>query len=253
MGILLTNDDGVDAPGLAALWKTLSRIDRVMVAAPRFEQSGVGHALSLSAPVPVRPLKMMEGWAIQGSPADCVRICVKALTREPIDMVVSGINFGSNVGILALYSGTVAAALEAVMLGLTGVAVSVAISDHPDYGYAAELAEQVVRRILIGKLPRGIAYSLNLPARPRSEIRGLRITRQSRSVLLDGYVKREDPRGNVYFWLKSGKLAEEDDSGSDLAALRGGYATLTPMHVNLTDEKSYRDLLSRDPFRDMKV
>ena len=156
MGILLTNDDGVDAPGLFALWETLSRIDRVMVAAPRFEQSGVGHALSLSAPVPVRPLKAMKGWAIKGSPADCVRICVKALTREPIDIVVSGINFGPNVGISVLYSGTGCGAIEGAILGIPSMAFSMGTYANPKFSTGAAIAKKFAKKFISrGRRERG--------------------------------------------------------------------------------------------------
>jgi 5'-nucleotidase len=247
MMILLTNDDGIHAPGLAAAYRELAGLGDVQVVAPADVQSGTGHGITLKAPLLTSTETvpgLFTGTAVDGRPADCVKLAInKLLPRRP-DLVVSGINSGANVGINVIYSGTVAAALEAAFLGLPAVALSLFMRKDrpPDYAVAAALSRRVIDQLLAAGLGPGQAASVNLPNLwPGESPAGVRICRQCTRPWVDTYDRREDPRGQVYFWNTAVFSLNTDETDTDVAYLRDGYITVTPLMFDLTD----RPLLER--------
>ena len=236
--ILLTNDDGVYAPGLEALRNELVKVGDVTVVAPTTEQSGVGHSITLLSPMVVQRVYDAEekplGWAVEGSPADCVKLALLELLPEPPDLVVSGINSGPNAGINVLYSGTVAAAIEGAFFSLTSVAVSLDFVDHPEYQRAAALARGVVEQVIERRPPAGCLFNLNLPALDRADPKGLRVVPMGIDRFGERFERRVDPRGRTYYWLTEAPRPRSLDGQTDVSSLADGYATLTPLHFDLT-------------------
>lgn len=239
MRILLTNDDGILAPGLAAMYRELVGLGCVDVVAPESVQSAVAHSITIRYPIMTRRVHVggeFHGYSVEGSPADCVKLAVHDLLEHKPDLVVSGINAGENIGTHVLYSGTVAAAAEGALQGCAAIAVSLEYSDELDFGRAAKLAASVIRAILEQGLDAGELINVNIPAlRPGWPI-GVRVAAQSMTPLAERFEKRSDPQGRPYYWL-SGTLTHEVDDGfdSDLRAVRAGYIAVTPIRINLTD------------------
>jgi len=237
MRFLLTNDDGIYAKGLASLYQELSRDAECLVVAPEIEQSAVGHAITIFRPLMVREARKNGnalGYAVAGTPADCVKLGIRELSGGPVDLVVSGINRGANVGINVLYSGTVSAATEAVILGVPSLAISLDSHKDADYTYAARFARKMAAFILRHSW-KDIAVNVNIPALPEGEIKGVVVVKQGRARLLENFEKRVDPRDNIYYWLAGEThLAADESPDSDASALRQGYITVTPIYYDLT-------------------
>ena len=241
MRILLTNDDGIYAPGLAALYEELKTLGDVEVVAPAVNQSGVAHSITHLQPLIVQQAfrgKAHFGWEVDGSPADCVKLAIQELCRPEPDIVVSGINGGANAGINVLYSGTVAAAIEGAFFGVTSIAVSLTMSAQPDFEKAAKLAVQIIPQILDQDQEKGALWNLNLPeSRPEWPI-GVKLLPFSLKRHRETLEKRYDPRGRTYFWSGADRLFELPlEPDADVEALAEGYATVTPLHFNLNDFK----------------
>jgi len=240
MLILLTNDDGIFAPGLIAMYRELTRMGEVHVVAPETVQSATGHGVTLHTPLLTNQVRVEDtftGTAVGGRPADCVKLAVAKILPKAPDLVVSGINSGANVGINVIYSGTVAAAIEAAFLGLPSVAVSLYLrAEVPtDYARSATLALEVIEDALDRGLNGGECISVNLPAlRPGQSPAGVRIVRQCVRPWTDTYEQRIDPRGRTYYWNNSVFTLGETESDTDVAALRDGYVTITPLQFDLT-------------------
>lgn len=245
--ILITNDDGIAAPGLQALFDALSDMAEVMVVAPSGEMSAVGHAITLSDPLRVWEFEKngrLFGYAVKGTPADCVKVAYWALLkgRKKWDLVISGINQGANTGIDIIYSGTVSAATEGAILGIPSFAISLATYHRPDFTVAAEFARRMAERILERGLPPGVYLNVNVPALPKEQIRGVRVTRQSLAVYEERYEARRDPRDRVYYWLTGQKVGVEADREVDEQAVRQGFISITPLHYDLTHYEALREL-----------
>jgi 5'-nucleotidase len=240
MRILLTNDDGVYAPGLRAMRNALRKLGDVTVVGPATEQSGVGHSITLLTPLVVQEILDDEqkpmGWAVEGRPADCVKLALMELLPERPDLVVSGLNAGSNAGINVLYSGTVAAAVEGSFFNCTSVAVSLEYTKPKplDFPRAAGLALRVIERILAQKPPQGSLYNVNIPSLDKGPIRGIRIVPQNTAPYIETYDRRTDPRGRVYFWTRPDFACPVPHPDTDVSALEESYITVTPLHFNLT-------------------
>lgn len=250
MQILLTNDDGIHAPGLTALAKALRELGEVTVVAPAAEQSGVALSITYLHPILIRK-EFREGefygYAVQGSPADCVKLGILEFCQPEPDLVVSGINSGSNVGINVLYSGTVAGAIEGAFFGKRSVAVSLSQITPPDYDAAAARAVKVIRQLLEAHPPAGSLWNLNFPETRPDWPRGLKVARMAVRRRYDVIEKRTDPRGRTYFW--SGVEAirnHEVEPETDLYELGQGFATLTPLHFDLTEHQSLGELQKLD-------
>lgn len=248
MHILLTNDDGIHAPGLAAMAEALAELGNVTVVAPAAEQSGVGLSITYLHPLTVKPEHRdgrLFGHAVAGSPADCVKLGMLEFCRPEPDLVVSGINSGSNVGINVLYSGTVAGAIEGAFFRKTSIAVSLGQGTPPDYPAAARYAVGVIRRLLETDPPAGSLWNLNLPDSSPDGPRGLKPTRMAVNREYDRIEKRTDPRGRSYYWSGLDALRNHaSEPGTDLHELAQGYATLTPLHFDLTQHDSLPQLKS---------
>lgn len=248
MRYLLTNDDGIYARGISALYEELSKDADCLIVAPEVEQSAVGHAITLFRPLMVRrALKngSFLGYAVTGTPADCVKIGVKELS-QPVDLVISGINKGANVGINVLYSGTVSAATEGIILGIPSFAISLDTHHDADFSVAARFARKMARFMVNGGPFEGMALNVNVPALGEEEIRGIAVTRQGQARLMESFDKRTDPRENIYYWLAGQtqfSLAEEPDS--DAVALQKGMISITPLHFDLTRHDALTDLADK--------
>jgi len=237
MRILLTNDDGIYAPGLQALYRELRRDFEVHVVAPEVEMSAIGHAITLSSPLRVRPVRLEEGqvgYAVSGTPVDCVKIAVQELLGEPPGVVLSGINLGANVGVNVLYSGTVSAATEGAFLGIPSAALSLDTIRDPDYGFAARFSRELIAYMTRNGLRHGTALNVNIPALPARQIAGVALTRQGINRFEERFDKRTDPRGNDYYWLTGEIPVEPENPDTDGAALKVRKISITPIHYDLT-------------------
>jgi 5'-nucleotidase len=249
--ILLTNDDGIHAPGLMALFTELKGDFEVSVVAPESEMSAVGHAITLRSPLRVQEIYKdgtFFGYGVTGTPADCVKIAVQELLKTPPDIILSGINLGANVGVNVLYSGTVSAATEGAFLGVRSAAISLDTRTDPDFSVAASFSRKIIKLITENGLKNGTALNVNVPAIPAGSIKGVAITRQGVGRFRERYERRIDPRGNVYYWLTGETRVEEEREDSDARALADGFIAITPISFDLTCVKeieSLRDLLSR--------
>ncbi|MCX7699654.1 MAG: 5'/3'-nucleotidase SurE [Gemmataceae bacterium] len=249
MRILLTNDDGIHAPGLRALRQELLSLGEVIVVAPAGEQSAVGHSVTLLTPLIVQEITERDefiGWAVEGRPADCVKLALLELLPEAPDLIVSGMNAGSNAGINVLYSGTVAAAIEGAFYQQTSIAVSLEYTKpaRMDYPEAARLARRVIERILAHELPRGALININIPSREKWPVRGVRVLPQNISPYLEKFDRRVDPRGRTYFWTGNGLDCPEPHPDTDVTALAEGYITVTPLQFDLTSRAMLEQMKS---------
>jgi 5'-nucleotidase len=247
MLILLTNDDGIRHPGLVAMYRELTALGEVYVVAPETVQSATGHGITLTTPLLTDRVTVEDaftGIAVDGRPADCVKLAVAQLLPRAPDLVVSGINSGANVGINVIYSGTVAAAIEAAFLGLPAIAASLYLRKEieTDYRTAARRTIAVIRRILEAGLKGGQVVSINLPAVPADqEPAGVKVVRQCTRPWADTYERRQDPRGRDYFWNSSIFKLGPTDEDTDVAALRDRHITVTPLQFDLTDTAILRE------------
>lgn len=240
MRILLTNDDGIYAPGLRALFLELRRLGTVEIAAPAVNQSGVAHSITYLSPLMVQEAFRDDehwGWEVAGSPADCVKLAMLELCPEPPELVVSGINSGANLGINVLYSGTVAAAIEGAFFGVTSIAVSLAMTEHPDYPKAARLAVSLIEQLLEQHPKAGSLWNINFPeSRPEWPL-GVKVLPTSLERYREIVERRLDPRGRTYYWSGTDKTFQHPmEPDTDVEGASEGYVTLTPLHFNLTDQ-----------------
>lgn len=242
MNILICNDDGIDAPGIHALAEELRKIARVTVVAPDRQQSAVGHAITMNHPLRAVPFNRngeFFGYAVDGTPADCVKLAVKFLLKEKPDLVVSGINHGSNTAINIIYSGTVSAATEGTILGIPSIAVSLTTYASADFRYAARIAARIAERVIERGLPQGTLLNVNVPALPEEEIRGIKVTVQGKSSWEDTFDVRRDPANREYFWLTGHMNVTDTDPDTDQVAVLEGYVSVTPIHYDITDRDQW--------------
>jgi 5'-nucleotidase len=246
--ILLTNDDGIYAPGLRALRKELMKLGDVVVVAPASEQSGVGHSITLLQPLVVQEVlddaSQFLGWAVEGKPADCVKIALLELLPEPPDVLISGLNAGANAGINVLYSGTCAAAIEGAFFHQTSIAVSLEYTKPKplDFAKAAQFASGVIAQILDHRPTRGSLFNVNIPSFERGPVRGIRTVRQNTAPYVETFDRRVDPRGRVYFWSNPEFSCSNLHPDTDVTLLAEQYITVTPLQFNLTHEAMLRDM-----------
>ncbi|MBF0594047.1 MAG: 5'/3'-nucleotidase SurE [Candidatus Omnitrophica bacterium] len=236
MHILLTNDDGIRAPGIAALFKQLTTFSRVTIVAPEGERSSISQAITLDHPLyhsMVPFLGKTQGHSLSGTPADCVKFALAVLLKKDRpDIIVSGINRGSNDGCSVFYSGTVAAAREGALQGLPSIAVSLDEWDNPNFAPSAIIGAKIVRTIINKKLPKGTFLNVNVPP---GIPRGTRWTCQCRVPIHSEFRRRKDPGGREYYWLTGRPPAGPNEKTSDSYLLARGFATVTPVHCDSTD------------------
>jgi len=237
--ILVSNDDGIHAPGLAALAAALEKVGEVYVVAPDRERSAVGHALTLHRPLRVESVGPRR-FAVNGTPTDCVNLAILGILPVRPDVVVAGINNGSNLGDDVTYSGTVSAAMEGTLLGVPALAVSlIDAADGADYGPAARAAVELTRLLLRDRETGVTLLNANVP---RGRPKGLKLTRLGRRVYSEKVTEQRDPRGKVYYWIGAGPPAWEAGEDSDFAAVHAGYVSVTPLHLDLTSYDGLRAL-----------
>jgi len=237
--ILLTNDDGITAPGLRALRQALAPLAELTVFAPDHNWSAAGHTKTMHKPLRVNRVRIDEGWegySTTGAPSDCVALALLGILPDRPALVVSGINHGPNLGHDVTYSGTVAGAMEAVIFGLPAVAVSLDTYEPADYTLAAQVAARAVSQVLSRGLPPGVFLNVNVPCLPDScgQIEGVRITRLGRREYRDVLVERQDPRGRPYYWIGGELPTGAQDEGTDIWAVAHGYVSITPIHLDMT-------------------
>lgn len=242
MKILLANDDGVYAPGLRALRHVLQELGDVLMVAPATEQSGVGHSITYLTPLTCKQIFDGEdfcGWAVDGAPADCVKLGVSELAEGPVDLIVSGINSGLNAGINVLYSGTVAAAIEGAFFRIPSIAVSLEEDPHADFDSAAKIALGLIRQILGQQGSEKNLYNINIPTEATIKFRK-GIMPEIRCVPMgverygDHYIKRQDPKGRNYYWSTNDPPPRPTEHPTDLTCLAAGHVTITPLQFDMT-------------------
>jgi 5'-nucleotidase len=236
--ILVTNDDGVYSPGVQMLAKRLRELDEVVIVAPDRERSAAGHSMTLHRPLLIEEIKASV-YSVNGTPTDCVNIAVKGLLKEAPKLVVSGINKGPNLGDDVTYSGTVAGAIEGILLGIPSFAVSLAARENFRFAEAAEVAFRTAVQILEQRMPADTLLNVNVPNLPLSEIQGTRITRLGKRVYHQMTVERIDPRGKKYYWIGGGEPDWEREEGTDLDAVDRKMISVTPLHLDFTDYTSF--------------
>lgn len=247
--ILVTNDDGVLSPGLLALAQELRSLGQVSILAPDRNWSGGGHVKTLDRALRVKEFRLADGtiaYGSDGAPSDCVALGTLGYFKEPLDLVVSGINLGANLGHDVTYSGTVTAAMEAVIANLPGIAVSLETTGVPadgiDFCAAARAARRVAQHVIENGLPSEIFLNVNVPLLKDEEIRGFRLTRQGLRVYHSRLDEEFDPRGIPYYWIGGDAPTGVAERGTDIGALAEGYVSITPLHLDLTAYRALTDL-----------
>ena len=241
MHILLTNDDGVLAPGLLALSKEIRSVGDVSILAPDRNWSGGGHVKTIDRPLRIKEVQLADGtkaYASDGAPSDCVALALLGFLERKVDLVVSGINPNANVGHDVTYSGTVTAAMESVIWGIPAIAVSLDSKENHlgeiDYTTAARVARKLVQNTKNHRIPAGILLNVNVPYLYEDAIRGFKITRQGMRVYRDRLDQRTDPRGRPYFWIAGDSPTGIPQDGTDFGALEEGFVSITPLQLDLT-------------------
>jgi 5'-nucleotidase len=245
MRILITNDDGILAPGLEALYTAVADLGHVDVVAPADSQSAVGHAISVLKPLLVQHVhvnNVFHGWSVAGRPADCVKLAMIELLEVRPDLVLSGINPGANAGINVLYSGTIAGAIEGALFGVPAIAFSLELSDELDFHKAGRIARAMLDHFLAARPQPGVCLSVNIPALDKGWPRGVQCCVQAQVSWEEHYEKRLDADGHKIYWL-DGRLPDHHaDADTDLAALREGYVAITPLRADLTDRHALNSI-----------
>lgn len=237
MKILISNDDGIHAQGIKTLYHTIQDMADIDVVAPDSERSAVGHGITLQDPIKMREEQLngdFFGYAISGTPADCVKLATCALLPQPPDFVISGINLGPNAGIAVIYSGTVSAATEGTILGIPSMALSLNTFTNPQWDTAAHVSRIMTHKMMKTSLPEDVLLNVNIPNVPISDLQGYRVTRMAKSHYVERFDERVDPRGNHYYWLDGDLIQTDAPEGTDLEALEAGYVSITPIGLDLT-------------------
>lgn len=237
--ILLTNDDGIRAPGIKALWEELKEIAEIIVAAPAQQQSATGHSITVYHPIWVTENfftdPRISGWRIGGTPADSVKIALDTLMKDKPDLVVSGINHGPNLATDVLYSGTVSAAVEGAMHGIPAIAISLASYDSVDFAPAAAYCKSLVQQIVDRKMPAFSLLNVNVPPISLAEIQGVSITKLGSIEYENAFEKRSDPHGRIYYWMAGTPVQKNNPIDTDVFAIQENKISVTPIHFDLTD------------------
>ncbi len=249
MKILVSNDDGISSVGINKLVEELKKIGEVIVVAPATEQSAAGHSITMKNPLRVKKHfvnNSLFGYAVNGTPADCIKMGIKNILIEKPDLVISGINNGSNAAINVIYSGTVSAAREAAIMDVPSLAISVDSHTPKHYEYAAKLAAKLAKLVCEKKLRTGTLLNVNVPDLPEEEIKGIALTKQGISRWDDFFEERVDPYGVNYYWLTGKMEFLDSEKDRDVIAIQNGYASVTPIHFDLTDYNMFNTMKDWD-------
>jgi 5'/3'-nucleotidase len=249
--ILITNDDGIHSDGLNTLEKALRELGDVYVVAPAAEMSGASHSLTLARPLRIRQIDSRH-WTVDGTPTDCVTLALHKILEEDEhpNVCVSGINHGGNLGDDATYSGTVAGALEATILGVPGLAVSLVARENFHFAEAARFAVLATRKVLNEGLPEGTLLNMNVP---QGEIKGVKVTRQGIKNARPVITEHIDPRGKPYFWIGEQYFRSKAEDGTDYRAIENGYVSVTPLRSDMTDHSLLSSLDSWNYLSSLEV
>ncbi|SDK48232.1 5'/3'-nucleotidase SurE [Natronincola ferrireducens] len=247
MRILVTNDDGIFASGIYTLAKELQKIGEVIVVAPNTERSATGHAITIHHPLRVTKVKFfdtnIQAYSVEGTPADCVKLAVEALLKDgKPDIVVSGINNGPNLGTDVIYSGTVSAAVEAAIMDIPSIAISMGSTDIIQYNDAAEFACRMAEKMLEHRDLIETIVNINYPTCLKEEIKGSKVTTLGIRKYANTFIERQDPRGNSYFWTSGTVIDMEQSKESDILALQSNYISITPIHFDLTHFRTFEKM-----------
>jgi 5'-nucleotidase len=237
MTILITNDDGIHSEGLLALKTSLQEFGKVVIVAPDRPRSASGHSITLHKPLRIEKIRLSDGdfgYSSNGTPSDCISLGVLDVVGGPVDLVVSGINHGPNLGWDLTYSGTVSAAMEGIVMGIPSLAVSVASYKDIDYSFAAEFSAFLARKLVEHTLPPSVLLNVNVPGVPVDQIKGIEVTRQGKRHYAGRLEKRIDPMGRAYYWLGGDEPLDELEEGTDVKAITDGRVSVTPVHLDLT-------------------
>ncbi|KUL21394.1 5'/3'-nucleotidase SurE [Chlorobium limicola] len=236
--ILVCNDDGIEGEGIHVLAASMKKIGRVTVVAPAEPHSGMSHAMTLGVPLRIKEYQRNNrffGYTVSGTPVDCIKVALSHILDDKPDLLVSGINYGSNTATNTLYSGTVAAALEGAIQGITSLAFSLTTYEHADFAYAGKFARKLAKKVLLQGLPADTILSVNIPNVPESEIAGVLTTSQGRSRWEENAIERNDMYGNPYYWLNGTLKLLDDSLRQDEYAIRRNFVTVTPLSCDLTN------------------
>lgn len=247
MRVLVSNDDGVDAPGIRALAEGLREAGHeVLVVAPDRDRSGASNSLTLDAPVRVANAGEANRWRVYGTPTDCVHVAITGMLQDEPDIVVSGINNTANLGDDVIYSGTVAAAMEGRFLGLPAIAVSLCTADHDGkhYATAARAAVELVARLMTDPLPADTILNVNVPDLAWDDVRGFEVTRLGNRHRAEPCIQQNDPRGRSWWWIGAAGPEQDAGPGTDFHAVRTGHISITPIHVDLTRYQALEQVAS---------
>ncbi|GIZ15018.1 5'/3'-nucleotidase SurE [Capnocytophaga catalasegens] len=245
--ILITNDDGITAPGIRELIKIMNEIGEVVVVAPDSPQSGKGHAVTIDSTLYISPRKIDNGvqneYSCSGTPADCVKIAKHEILKRTPDLCVSGINHGSNSSINVIYSGTMSAAVEAGIEGIPAIGFSLLdFSWNADFSQARSFIKQITLNVLQNGLPKGTVLNVNIPNLKRNDIKGVKICRQAKARWVEEFDKRINPQGRNYYWLTGKFINEDKGEDTDEWALENGYISVVPVQFDLTSYHAIRQL-----------
>lgn len=245
--ILVTNDDGITAPGIRCLIQIMNEIGEVVVVAPNSPQSGMGHAVTLDATLQCEPIHIDNGiqkeYSCSGTPADCIKIAKHEVLNRIPDLCVSGINHGSNASINVIYSGTMSAAIEAGIEGIPAIGFSLLdYSWEADFDQARDFIKKIALNVLENGLPKGVVLNVNIPKLKKEEIKGIKICRQAKARWLEEFDRRESPQGRVYYWMTGKFINEETGEDTDLWALDNGYISVVPIQFDLTAYHAIQEL-----------
>ncbi len=237
--ILIVNDDGIYSSGIQALADAMVKIGNVTIVAPDKEQSGKSHSITLNDPIRLRSVNLkkgLKGWAVTGTPVDCAKIAIKTLFNKKPNLVLSGINLGSNLGTNLIYSGTVSAANEGAILGVPSAAISLDSFKGKNFSLAKYVATRIANYLLKNKLPKGTMLNVNVPDVNKKDLKGFLVTKQGNQSFIDTYEKRIDPRGNSYFWIKGEIINNDSSLEYDGEAVASRYVSITPIQFRVTNE-----------------
>ncbi|WP_066635674.1 5'/3'-nucleotidase SurE [Desulfolucanica intricata] len=252
MRILLSNDDGIHAKGLITLYKELKEVAQVFVVAPDRERSATGHGITVHHPLRVKEIELSDniiGWAVDGTPADCVKLGLEALLPSPPDLIISGINYGPNLSTDVLYSGTVSAAIEGIINGIPAAAVSLASYKSNDFGYSAFFTRALIENILHNGYWPGVMLNVNIPP---GIPQGVKVTKLGVRRYINCFDKRTDPKGRTYYWMAGEPMDVVTDSPDiDSQAIKENFISITPIHFDLTHFSQINDL--KNWAKDIKI
>ena len=250
MKILVSNDDGINSEGIYKLAKELTKLGKVIVVSPESERSASGHSITMHKPLRSNRVDFfgsdIEAWSINGTPSDCVKFALEVLAKGEIDLVVSGMNKGPNMGTDVLYSGTVSAAIEGALYDKPSIAFSLCCNEKCNFDTASVLAADICKKLYSFGIEKDTVINVNIPYCPIEKIKGIKITKLGVRKYKNSFVKRKDPRGRSYYWL-AGELDEvEDNEDTDIRAIKDNYVSITPIKIDLTNEEIYKKMKEKD-------